>query len=163
MRGVEQIPWLYDLYMGMVDRFGFGRWRRWVVSGARGRTLEVGCGTGRLLLEYLADGLDVDRIDNSPEMLEICAEKARQSSLTVNLYAQGMEQLDLPRQYRTIFAPSCSFQLHNGQETISGQRSFLISSNDVVRAGHDHRVHTDGGRRQMTVCFIIYVAKSERK
>jgi ubiquinone/menaquinone biosynthesis C-methylase UbiE len=52
MRGVEQIPWLYDLYMGMVDSFGFGRWRRWVVSGARGRTLEVGCGTGRNLPLY---------------------------------------------------------------------------------------------------------------
>jgi SAM-dependent methyltransferase len=52
MKGVEQIPWLYDLYMGMVDRFGFGRWRRWVVSGARGRTLEIGCGTGRNLPLY---------------------------------------------------------------------------------------------------------------
>ena len=64
MRGVEQIPWLYDLYMGMVDRFGFGRWRRWVVSGARGRTLEVGCGTGRNLRLYASSvtvvGLELD-------------------------------------------------------------------------------------------------------
>jgi ubiquinone/menaquinone biosynthesis C-methylase UbiE len=52
MKGVEQIPWLYDLYMGLVDRLGFGRWRRWVVSGAKGRTLEVGCGTGRNLPFY---------------------------------------------------------------------------------------------------------------
>jgi SAM-dependent methyltransferase len=73
--------------------------------------LDVGCGTGRLLLEFLAIGLDVDGIDNSPEMLAICAEKAKQSSLAVNLYTQGMEQLDLPRQYQTIFVPSYSFQL----------------------------------------------------
>lgn len=60
--------------------------------------LDVGCGTGRLLLEYLAGGLDVDGIDNSPEMIEICTEKARRSSLSVNLYMQSMEQLYLPRQ-----------------------------------------------------------------
>lgn len=64
MRGVEQIPWIYDLYMGMVDRFGFGRWRRWVVSGAKGRTLEVGCGTGRNLPLYASPvtvvGLELD-------------------------------------------------------------------------------------------------------
>lgn len=73
--------------------------------------LDVGCGTGRLLLEYLADGLDVDGVDVSPEMLAICAEKAKQSSLPATLYAQSMEQLDLPRQYQTIIVPSFSFQL----------------------------------------------------
>lgn len=50
--------------MGMVDRLGFGRWRRWVVSGARGLTLEVGCGTGRNLPLYDASvrvvGLELD-------------------------------------------------------------------------------------------------------
>lgn len=64
MRGVEQIPWLYDLYMGFVDRFGFGRWRRWVVAGASGRALEIGCGTGRNLPLYDSSvaivGLELD-------------------------------------------------------------------------------------------------------
>jgi ubiquinone/menaquinone biosynthesis C-methylase UbiE len=52
MRGVEQIPWLYDAYMALVDRGGFARWRRWLASGARGDVLEVGCGTGRNLPHY---------------------------------------------------------------------------------------------------------------
>lgn len=47
MRGVEQIPWLYDAYMAVVEPFGLGRWRRWLVAGARGRVLDVGTGTGR--------------------------------------------------------------------------------------------------------------------
>jgi SAM-dependent methyltransferase len=73
--------------------------------------LDVGCGTGRLLLEYAADGIDVDGVDNSPQMLAICREKAADLGLVVSLYAQEMEALDLPRRYGTIFVPSMSFQL----------------------------------------------------
>jgi ubiquinone/menaquinone biosynthesis C-methylase UbiE len=49
MRGVEQIPWLYDTCCALIETFGLGRWRRWLVGGATGRTLDVGCGTGRNL------------------------------------------------------------------------------------------------------------------
>ena len=49
MRGVEQIPWLYDACCALVERCGLGRWRQWLVEGAVGRTLDIGCGTGRNL------------------------------------------------------------------------------------------------------------------
>jgi ubiquinone/menaquinone biosynthesis C-methylase UbiE len=49
MRGIEQIPWLYDLQCALVERYGLRRWREWVVSGARGLSLDLGCGTGRNL------------------------------------------------------------------------------------------------------------------
>jgi ubiquinone/menaquinone biosynthesis C-methylase UbiE len=49
MRGIEQIPWLYDACCAVIERFGLGRWRRWLAAGAAGRTLDVGCGTGRNL------------------------------------------------------------------------------------------------------------------
>jgi len=73
--------------------------------------LDVGCGTGRLLLDYLAQGIDVDGVDNSPEMLALCREKAAAQGLAPNLYAQTMETLALPRLYRTILVPSSSLQL----------------------------------------------------
>lgn len=76
-----------------------------------GPVLDVGCGTGRLVLDYLGAGLDVDGVDNSPDMLAICQEKADQLGLTPNLYQQAMELLDLPRKYQTIIVPSSSFQL----------------------------------------------------
>jgi len=47
MRGVEHIGGLYDAGCWIVERFGLKRWREWLVGGARGRTLEVGVGTGR--------------------------------------------------------------------------------------------------------------------
>lgn len=108
-RGLLASSW--DFVRGDPSASGDRQFYRDQIHSSGEPALDVGCGTGRLLLEFLADGLDVDGIDNSPEMLAICAEKARQSSLVVNLYEQGMEQLDLPRQYQTIIVPSCSFQL----------------------------------------------------
>jgi ubiquinone/menaquinone biosynthesis C-methylase UbiE len=47
--GLEQIPWLYDALCALYEWQGLGRWRRWLVAGATGRTLDLGCGTGRNL------------------------------------------------------------------------------------------------------------------
>jgi ubiquinone/menaquinone biosynthesis C-methylase UbiE len=49
VRGFEQIPWAYDLSLALFERLGLGRWRAWLVRGARGRTLDLGSGTGRNL------------------------------------------------------------------------------------------------------------------
>ena len=49
MRGLEQIPWLYDAACSLLERTGLGRWRRRLCEGARGRVLDLGCGTGRNL------------------------------------------------------------------------------------------------------------------
>src|SRR5437762_1096266 len=73
--------------------------------------LDIGCGTGRLLLDFLGDGIDIDGVDNSPEMLALCKEKAQKLGLQPTVYLQTMETLDLPRKYRTIIVPSSSFQL----------------------------------------------------
>lgn len=52
MRGLEQVPWFYDAFMALAEAFGLGRWRRRLLAEARGRTLELGCGTGRNLPLY---------------------------------------------------------------------------------------------------------------
>jgi SAM-dependent methyltransferase len=73
--------------------------------------LDVGCGTGRLLLDYLRLGIDIDGVDNAPEMLALCRVKAAELGVAATLYEQTMQSLDLPRRYRTILVPSSSFQL----------------------------------------------------
>ncbi|HZO42371.1 MAG TPA: SAM-dependent methyltransferase, partial [Methylomirabilota bacterium] len=62
MRGIENIPWLYDAICWWAERTGLDRWRRWLTVGARGRTLDLGCGTGRNLPLY-APGLRVIGVD----------------------------------------------------------------------------------------------------
>lgn len=73
--------------------------------------LDVGCGTGRLLLDYLAAGIDVDGVDNAPDMLRLCQAKAEATGVAPTLHCQQMESLELPRRYATILVPSSSFQL----------------------------------------------------
>ena len=45
-----------------------------VIEQHPGRVLDVGCGTGRLLIPYLASGIDIEGVDSSGEMLSICRE-----------------------------------------------------------------------------------------
>ena len=62
MRGLEQIPWIYDGLCSVLERTGLAPWRRWLADGACGRTLDVGCGTGRGLHLYSA-GVRVIGVD----------------------------------------------------------------------------------------------------
>lgn len=73
--------------------------------------LDIGCGTGRLLLDYLAQGIDIDGVDNSPDMLALCRRKATALGLAPALYQHYLEILCLPRQYRTIVVASSTLQL----------------------------------------------------
>ena len=75
--------------------------RRHVEAGQP--ALDLGCGTGRLLLPYLRQGLDVDGCDVSGDMLALCKEAAEREGLEARLYEQAKHELDLPRRYRTVF------------------------------------------------------------
>ena len=66
-------------------------------------SLDLACGTGRLLVPLLRAGLDVDGCDLSPDMLALCRQRAERDGLAPRLHAQAMHELDLPRAYRTIF------------------------------------------------------------
>jgi len=73
--------------------------------------LDVGCGTGRILLDFMQQGIDIDGVDNSPDMLALLEQKAEKLNLHPTVYQQEMTELSLPRKYQTILVPSSSFQL----------------------------------------------------
>src|SRR5260221_728626 len=110
-RGLHAQSW--DLLRGDTSTWPDRAFYRTIIELGRGPALDVGCGTGRLLLDYLATGLDVDGVDNSPEMLAICRAKAASMDIDVasRLFEQEMDALALTRCYATIFVPSSSFQL----------------------------------------------------
>jgi SAM-dependent methyltransferase len=66
--------------------------------------LDVGCGSGRLLVPWAADGLDVDGVDASADMIEACRAAALEAGRTPNLHVSPTHLLDLHRRYRTIIS-----------------------------------------------------------
>src|SRR5207302_11031850 len=88
MRGVEQIPWLYDALAALAERGEVGRWRRWLTAGAHGRTLDVGTGTGRNLPLFPA-GTFVVAVDPSLAALR----RGRRRAPAVAVIAASAEAL----------------------------------------------------------------------
>jgi len=101
----------WDLFRGDTstweDRFFFLD----VVKKYGPPVLDVGCGTGRILLDFMQQGIDIDGVDNSPDMLALLHQKAEKLNLKLTVYQQEMTELSLPRKYQTILVPSSSFQL----------------------------------------------------
>jgi len=95
------------------------------MRGNGGAALEVACGTGRLLVPFLRDGLAVEGLDASEEMLAICRAKAARVGVTPTLHRQLMQDMALASRYGTIFVPACSFQiLAEREEAFEALRRF---------------------------------------
>ena len=95
--------------------------------------LELGCGDGEPLLDLRALGLDVDGVDSSADMLDRLRSAAGRRGLSATVHQQRMEDLDLPRQYRSIFLAGATFNL-------------LADDNVALRALRGIRAHlTDDG------------------
>lgn len=68
--------------------------------------LDLGCGTGRLLVPLLAEGLDLDGTDVSGDMVDWARDAAARAGIDASgrLAVQAFDELDLPRRYGTIFS-----------------------------------------------------------
>jgi SAM-dependent methyltransferase len=100
----------YDLWFGDEPFWDQAFFFESITSNG-GAALELACGTGRLLIPFLRHGLDVEGIDASPEMIDICRRKAAAHRVTAVLHQQLMQELAVARRFRTIYIPAQSFQI----------------------------------------------------
>ncbi len=101
---------LYDYFWEQeLDDQPFFHWL--LEKEPRGKMLELGSGTGRLLIPFRLEGWDVEGVDASEMMITLCRRKAKAAGVEVTLHQMLMEQLDLPGKYRSIFIPGFSFQM----------------------------------------------------
>ncbi len=92
-----------------------------------GLALEIGSGSGRLLLPYMQRGLRVYGVEPSNEMMLKCLDKASQLKLDPTIYPQYMQELNIPLLFSTIYIPLYAFQLLITEADIMGalQRFYL--------------------------------------
>jgi len=74
-------------------------------KGANGPVLEVGCGTGRVLIPTARAGVDIVGLDLSPDMLGVCRQRLESEPAAVQSRAQ-LVQADMRE-----FNPSKTFKL----------------------------------------------------
>ena len=122
-----ELPDIYDSVPVYVNR----RDVQFYVEEARsagGSVLEVGCGTGRILLPIARSGPTVDGMDSSPQMLKRCEEKLRAESEAVRgrvtLHNGDARSFDLGRRFELVIAP---FRVVQHLTTIEDQLGFLDS------------------------------------
>ena len=102
---------LYRFWHPHVDRVELSFYRG-LINQCKGSSLELACGSGRLLLPYLKEGLNVEGVESSPEMMTLLRRKAKNGELEVGeLYCQKLSELTLKKQYGLIYCALGSFQL----------------------------------------------------
>lgn len=77
------------------------------------RVLELGCGTGRVLVPLAAECARMVGLDASPSMLEVCRRKVAASGLPadrVSLVLGDMSRFDLGERFDLVLTPYRSFQ-----------------------------------------------------
>jgi SAM-dependent methyltransferase len=78
-------------------------------GGGSGPVLEVGCGTGRVLIPCLEAGVDIEGVDLYAPMLERLREKAAARGLTARVHRADMRSFVLPRRYALVVIPFNGF------------------------------------------------------
>ncbi|BFI99176.1 class I SAM-dependent methyltransferase [Priestia sp. Y58] len=75
------------------------------------KVLEPMCGSGRMLIPFMQNGIKIEGFDISKEMLKTCIEKAETLSLKPNVWYQDVESFKSSKKYDLIMIPFGSFSL----------------------------------------------------
>jgi ubiquinone/menaquinone biosynthesis C-methylase UbiE len=107
-RSYDRVARVYDLMEAPMNWMGGAERRARVLSGARGRTLEVGIGTGLNLAYYPAD-VELVGIDLSARMLERARDRSRRHGRSLLLVEADVESLPFPDHHFDTVTATCVF------------------------------------------------------
>jgi ubiquinone/menaquinone biosynthesis C-methylase UbiE len=145
-------------------------------KNARGPVLEVSCGTGRILLKLLQEGIDIAGLDLSENMLAVLKSKAKQLGLEPDVHLANMVDFKIGRTFNLIIVPYRSF-LHLATETERKQalqtfmdhlnkggrlilHTYNPSKDDLEMIGDYHHFDqvefAEGGKKYTTDWYLHY-------
>jgi len=139
----QEIAEYYDHVTPYAERVDVG----FFVEGALasgGAVLEVGCGTGRVLIPTARAGVAISGVDISPQMLAVCRQRLSQESRRVqervSLFQADMRDFQLSQTFQLVTMPFRPFQ-------------HLITTVDQMACLERVRAHLDKGGRLILDLF----------
>lgn len=105
---------------------------REAAAAADGPVLEGACGTGRLYLALLRDGVDADGFDASPAMLDVLREKADTADLDPTVWVGDFRSPGVDRLYDLVVVPYNSLA---ALTTVDDQLAALKAAHTLLRPG----------------------------
>jgi SAM-dependent methyltransferase len=142
---LPEIGELYDHVGAYVHRKDVDFWID-EARNAKGRVLEVGCGTGRVLLPVARAGIEISGLDRAHAMLEKCRgnleREAEDVRARVRLHEADMRDFDLGEHFRLVIAPFRSFQ-------------HLVAIDEQLNALRSIHRHLDPGGRFVFDTFNV--------
>ncbi len=108
------------------------------LSEKQSTVLDIGCGTGNILLKFAEVGCDVTGVDISPEMLEIVQEKADKNHLKVKLIHINVNDLlkNSSQKYDIVSMSSILHHLPDYIETLT-RVTELVKSTGIIFITHE--------------------------
>lgn len=97
-----------------------------------GLSLEVGCGSGRLLLPLLTKGHQVEGLELSSDMLELCRKAAADLSLAPVLHEADMMSFDSGTRYASLLLPAFTLQLADDPAAALAHFHKLLAPGGVI-------------------------------
>ena len=76
-----------------------------------GKALELFCGSGRFLLSFAKEKMDVEGIEGSIELCNLLRKKAEELDVAVNVSQQRLESCQITGKYQLIYSALGSFQM----------------------------------------------------
>lgn len=107
---------VYDISKPLGHSFGDVEFYTQRLIHSKGKVLEAGCGSGRVLIPLLEAGINVDGLDNSTEMLSSCRKRCEERELNPILFEGTMQDFKVDEKYEAIIVPSGSFLLLESRE-----------------------------------------------
>lgn len=121
----------YRAHLAEFDRQDVDYYRQ-RATAADGPVLEMGCGTGRIYLEVLEAGVDLDGFDASAGSLALLREQAADAGLEPSVWEADMRSFSVERDYDLVYCPFNAVQHLHG---IDDQLAALSGVYDALAPG----------------------------